>query len=426
VLEPSSAPTTPPPKPTRRRIMPTLGSRLEDLLMQKYRSMRYADAKNLVADCRQTLKMSRIEPWTDQLLDECERRWKSTMEIADTDEVALLMVVATTISGESAAERTKEPVEEKEVLVVEDLQCLPEKLYCHQQPIVDGSSTTEPVEDSDGSSFEEAKEIKQPVVEESTGVLVVQEEPPKVAEINNAVVMEDDRNQAAAGNKQDEADDDNEDDDNDDDDDDDDEDENHSQESDHSQCFTTAEEAGISKAAIAAAIAEAEKAEADDLAFVARYELPPEQHTKKTKKVVAATTTAIAPTVPAVTTSHHHHRPTTKTTTMEKTKKQFIIEDHGTIDTAENSELGGIPAVIFVRKDGKCEVPEDEPLGESYNIPLPLLLATAKKSRVRKLRANFARRLQRWGLVRGSRDPKLAPRLQENDPEAHFQTLVDL
>jgi hypothetical protein len=72
-------------------------------------------------------------------------------------------------------------------------------------------------------------------------------------------------------------------------------------------------------------------------------------------------------------------------------------------------------------------VPEDEPLGESYNIPLPVLLAaSAKKSRVRKLRQTFARRLQRWGLVRGSRDPKSAPRLDENDPEAHFQTLVDL
>jgi hypothetical protein len=414
--------------------MPTLDNRLEDLLLQKYRSMRYADAKKLVSDCRQTLKMSRIEPWTEQLLAECERQWTGqvvVLQIADTDEVALRMAAATAdmerTSRISLVSHEKEEVERASSSTLRDLACSPEKLDSNEQPIVDGTSTTEPMEDSEGSSsFEGTKEIKQHIVEESNSSGDEHHEQAKLTElIINSNKGENGQDPPAACHDKDE--DDEDDDDEEDDDDDDDEDSQHSQESDHSQCFTTAEEAGISKAAIAAAIAEAEKAEADDLEFAALHNVllpapvPPEQDiAKKSKNVI---TTGIMAKDTMVLQNHSKRPPTTK----PLGKKIHFIEDHVTIATSENSELGGIPTVIYVRRDGKCEVPEDEPLGESYNIPLPVLLAaTAKKSRVRKLRQTFARRLQRWGLVRGSRDPKSAPRLDENDPEAHFQTLVDL
>ena len=73
-------------------------------------------------------------------------------------------------------------------------------------------------------------------------------------------------------------------------------------------------------------------------------------------------------------------------------------------------------------RGGKPEVPANEPLGECYNIPLPLLLATQKKSRVRRMREKLVHRLRRWGLVRGV----AKEHLNCDDTEVRIQTLVDL
>lgn len=345
--------------------MPTMEqARLEDVLMQQHPSMRYIEAKNLVMEGRRHLKMSRIQKWDETLRTECERRY-GMLQIADTDEDVLKLMESSTSVKPTVPQQPE-----------------------HTNSTTESSSQSDDTANSPTSNeVDKLQEVASPPTEkvknEETNIeskVHLQEDsrsPQQEDEINDLTEEEKDRTEAEDYERFEDDDD----------------------ASDHSQCLTTAEEAGISKAAIAMAIAEAEKAEADDLKFV-------EERNNEAKDVMKLQTSK------KVAISF-------QPTATKKVQSHKNLEDQVTIDTAENSELSGIPAFIFVRESSS--VPANEPLGESYNIPLPLLLANAKKSRVRRLREKLVNRLRRWGLYR-----RVKATLSENDHEVHFQTLVNL
>jgi len=92
--------------------------------------------------------------------------------------------------------------------------------------------------------------------------------------------------------------------------------------------------------------------------------------------------------------------------------------DEISIDNTAMMSVDTIPSIIYI-KSGPPEVPDDEPLVQSFNLPITEReYYVPKKSVMRSLR----RKIVRFGIF----GRKNASRLSDNDTEVHMQTLVDL
>ena len=68
-----------------------------------------------------------------------------------------------------------------------------------------------------------------------------------------------------------------------------------------------------------------------------------------------------------------------------------------TVDTTDTGSR--IPAYIYIRHNSsKHEVPDDAPLGDCFNIPLPLRACDIRKAKRNMARKQWMRRLWHWGI----------------------------
>jgi hypothetical protein len=400
-------------------IMP--GPGLEEILMRRC-NMKYVAARKLVDESRQALGMSRIEPWTPQLQEECFKRLNNTnAPVANSTKTTNSFVshFRTSVrdlpiveeeptmrrnppppkqdrpaespgrAWQTHAQRGRAVTSVKQVqvkpavtvikqvplkpaitTVIKQVPLKPEASSCKARPLMRGGPTLAPkLKDP----------VKYPGVSERTADDTDDSSEERLVEQGIEVVA------APTANKKDRvgvdlddeidekteaemiADD-------------------CSQATDNSKCFTTAEELGM--------------VDLDD-------ENDPEIAT-----LHKSIHSVHCPSVEAVDECEQPLLDKVPTSTAN-----FRKGDSGTDSTGSLSEPG-VPLVIYLRFDLPPEVPADEPLAQCYNLALPVY---TRRQRIRASIINSWRRLT--GFHRKRRNKV---RLTDEDTEMRIQTLVDL
>jgi hypothetical protein len=404
-------------------IMP--GPGLEEILMRRC-NIKYVTARKLVDESRQALGMSRIEPWTPQLQEECFKRLNNThTPVANSTKTTTSFVshfrtsiVADLpiVQEEPAPMRRIQPPKPKQpaessgrawqahaqrgrtVTVVKQVPLKPTVTTvvkqgplkpavttvfkqvplkpeaassCKARPLMTGGPSTPKLKDP--VKYPEVSERTADVTDDSSEERLVEQGVEVVAAASNANKKERvgvvDLDQDIDGKTEAEmiADD-------------------CSQATDNSKCFTTAEELGL--------------IDLDD-------ENDPEIATLH-KSICGHSIEAI----------DESEQPLLDKVPSSTQQARFRKHgDSGTDSTGSLSEPG-VPLVIYLRFDLPPEVPDDEPLAQCYNLALPVY---TRRQRIRASILNSWRRLT--GFHRKRRNKV---RLTDEDTEMRIQTLVDL